>query len=129
LLHPPLLDEVGLPSAIRLYLEGFAERSKIAVTLELSPEFGRLCSVAETEIFRIVQECLTNIHRHSGSPTARIRVAHDEVEVRVEVQDEGKGLPLPPDGNLPELKAGVGIHGMRERQRTDWRGRQNDCLP
>jgi signal transduction histidine kinase len=115
LLHPPLLDEVGLPSAIRLYVEGFAERSKIAVTLEQSPEFGRLSSVAETAIFRIVQECLTNIHRHSGSPTARIRVARDEVEVRVEVQDEGKGLP--PDGNSPELKVGVGIQGMRERVR------------
>jgi PAS domain S-box-containing protein len=115
LLHPPLLDEVGLPSAIRLYVEGFAERSKIEVTLEQSPQFGRLSSVAETAIFRIVQECLTNIHRHSGSPTARIRIARDEVEVRVEVQDEGKGLP--PDGTSPGLKAGVGIQGMRERVR------------
>jgi PAS domain S-box-containing protein len=115
LLHPPLLGEVGLPSAIRLYVEGFAERSKIEVTLEQSPQFGRLSSVAETAIFRIVQECLTNIHRHSGSPTARIRIARDEVEVRVEVQDEGKGVP--PDGTSPGLKAGVGIQGMRERVR------------
>jgi PAS domain S-box-containing protein len=117
LLHPPLLDEVGLPSAIRLYVEGFAERSKIAVTLELSPEFGRLTSVAETAIFRIVQECLTNIHRHSGSSTAWIRIARDELEVRVEVQDEGKGLPLSADSQSPELKVGVGIQGMRERVR------------
>jgi PAS domain S-box-containing protein len=117
LLHPPLLDEVGLPSAIRLYVEGFAERSKIAVTLEQSPEFGRLSSVAETAIFRIVQECLTNIHRHSGSSTARIRITRDELEVRVEVQDEGKGLPVPAEGNSPGLKAGVGIQGMRERVR------------
>lgn len=117
LLHPPLLDEVGLPSALRLYVEGFAERSKIGVTLELSPEFGRLSSVAETAIFRIVQECLTNIHRHSGSPVASIRITRDEGEVRVEVQDEGKGLPQPADGNSPALKAGVGIQGMRERVR------------
>lgn len=116
LLHPPLLDEVGLPSAIRLYVEGFAERSKIAVSLELSPEFGRLSSAAETAIFRIVQECLTNIHRHSGSPTARIRIARDEREVRVEVQDQGKGLPA--SGNSSSgLKAGIGIQGMRERVR------------
>ena len=117
LLHPPLLDEVGLPSALRLYVEGFAERSKIAVTLELSPEFGRLSSVAETTIFRIVQECLTNIHRHSGSPTARIRIARDDIEVRVEIQDEGKGLPPSADDNSQGLKAGVGIQGMRERVR------------
>jgi signal transduction histidine kinase len=117
LLHPPLLDEVGLPSALRLYVEGFAERSKIAVTLELSPEFGRLSSVAETAIFRIVQECLTNIHRHSGSPTARIRIARDDIEVRVEIQDEGKGLPPSADDNSQGLKAGVGIQGMRERVR------------
>jgi PAS domain S-box-containing protein len=116
LLHPPLLDEVGLPSAVKLYVEGFAERSKIAVSLELSPDFGRLSSAAETAIFRIVQECLTNIHRHSGSPTARICVTRDEREVRVEVQDEGRGLPAPVNSSSG-LKAGVGIQGMRERVR------------
>jgi PAS domain S-box-containing protein len=116
LLHPPLLDEVGLPSAVRLYVDGFAERSKIAVTLELSPEFGRLSSAAETAIFRIVQECLTNIHRHSRSPTARISFTRDEREVRVEVQDEGRGLPTA--GNSSSgLRTGVGIQGMRERVR------------
>jgi PAS domain S-box-containing protein len=116
LLHPPLLDEVGLPSAVKLYAEGFAERSKIAVSVELSPDFGRLSSAAETAIFRIVQECLTNIHRHSGSPTARIRIARDEREVRVEIQDEGRGLPAPVNFSFG-LKAGVGIQGMRERVR------------
>ena len=116
LLHPPLLDEVGLPSAVKLYVEGFAERSKIAVSLELSPDFGRLSSAAETATFRIVQECLTNIHRHSGSRTARIRITRDEREVRVEIQDEGKGLPAPVNSSSG-LKAGVGIQGMRERVR------------
>lgn len=116
LLHPPLLDEVGLPSALRLFVDGFAERSKIAVSLELYPEFGRLSSAAETAIFRIVQECLTNIHRHSGSPTARIRITRDEREVRVEVQDQGRGLPAPVNSSSG-LKAGVGIQGMRERLR------------
>ena len=116
LLHPPLLDEVGLPSAVKLYVEGFAERSKIAVSLELSPDFGRLSSAAETATFRIVQECLTNIHRHSGSRTARIRLTRDEREVRIEIQDEGKGLPAPVNSSSG-LKAGVGIQGMRERVR------------
>jgi signal transduction histidine kinase len=101
---------------VKLYAEGFAERSKIAVSLELSQEFGRLSSAAETAIFRIVQECLTNIHRHSGSPTARIRIARDEREVRVEIQDEGRGLPAPVNFSFG-LKAGVGIQGMRERVR------------
>src|SRR5205814_9906158 len=67
LLHPPLLDEVGLSSALRLFLEGFADRSKIKVGLEIPADFGRLPAELETAIFRVVQECLTNIHRHSGS--------------------------------------------------------------
>ena len=75
LLHPPLLDEVGLSSAIRSYLEGFTERSKINVGFEIADDFGRLSRELETTIFRIVQECLTNIHRHSGSPVAKVGVA------------------------------------------------------
>src|SRR6266567_533428 len=87
LLHPPLLDEVGLSSAIRLYLEGFARRSKIKVDLQIPNDFGRLARELETAIFRIVQECLTNIHRHSGSAVARIRISRTENDVRIEVQD------------------------------------------
>jgi signal transduction histidine kinase len=116
LLHPPLLDEVGLPSAVKLYAEGSAERSKIELSLELSPDFGRLSSAAETANFRIVQECLTNIHRHSGSRTARIRMTRDQRAVRVEVQDEGRGLPAPINSSSG-LKTGVGTQGMRERVR------------
>jgi PAS domain S-box-containing protein len=118
LLHPPLLDEVGLASGLRSYLEGFTERSKIRVDLELPEDLGRLQQDSETAIFRIVQECLTNIHRHSESPVARIRIRRTDSEVSLEVEDRGKGIP-------PEKRqamdsggtAGVGIRGMRERLR------------
>ena len=113
LLHPPLLDEVGLSSALRLFLEGFEERSKIKVNLEIPIDFERLPPELETAIFRVVQECLTNIHRHSGSQVAAIRVMHDGNEVKVEVRDEGKGMPS--GGNGSYQKVGVGIQGMRER--------------
>ena len=113
LLHPPLLDEVGLSSALRLFLEGFEERSKIRVKLDIPINFERLPPDLETAIFRVVQECLTNIHRHSGSRVAAIRVTRDGSEVRVEVRDQGKGMPS--GGNGSHRKVGVGIQGMRER--------------
>jgi signal transduction histidine kinase len=118
LLHPPLLDEAGLASALRWYIRGFTERSGIKVDLELPEDFDRLPRDMETAIFRLVQECLTNIHRHSESPTAAIRINHSNGEVRIEVQDQGKGIP--PDKKLELLSAGtpgVGIRGMRERLR------------
>ena len=118
LLHPPLLDEAGLSSALRQYLEGFMERSKIEVRFECPEDFGRLHQDLETAVFRVVQECLTNIHRHSGSPVAGVRLSRSDHEVRLEVADQGKGIP-------PEKRkamdsggmAGVGIRGMRERIR------------
>ena len=113
LLHPPLLDEVGLSSGLRLFLEGFEERSKIKVNLDIPSNFERLPQELETAIFRIVQECLTNIHRHSGSRVAAIRVNRNGNEVKVEVQDHGKGMPS--GGNSSHRKVGVGIQGMRER--------------
>ena len=118
LLHPPLLDEAGLSSALRWYIDGFAERSQIKVELEFPDNFGRLSQELETAIFRVVQECLTNIHRHSGSPIAKIRIAHSEGLVLVEVEDRGKGITpeklieMDSDG-MPR----VGIRGMRERIR------------
>jgi signal transduction histidine kinase len=118
LLHPPLLDEAGLVSALRWFIEGFTERSKIRVDLDLPGDFDRLSRDLETAIFRLVQECLTNIHRHSGSAVARIRITRSADEVRVEVQDEGKGIP--PEKQSELLSAGtpgVGIRGMRERIR------------
>jgi PAS domain S-box-containing protein len=118
LLHPPLLDEVGLSSGLRLYLEGFTERSKIKVELDLPDDFGRLPQDLETTIFRIVQECLTNIHRHSGSSVAKIRITRRDSQVRVEVADRGKGMPREKRKAMDSgATPGVGIRGMRERLR------------
>jgi len=117
LLHPPLLDEAGLPSALRWYIEGFAERSKIAVQLEIDPELGRLSQEMEMTIFRVVQECLTNIHRHSGSRQAEIRLSGCSSEVCLEVRDHGKGMPSVGRNSGSQLRFGVGIQGMRERIR------------
>ncbi len=118
LLHPPLLDEVGLASGLRSYLDGFTERSKIRVDLDLPSDLGRLSQDLETAIFRVVQECLTNIHRHSASLTARITITRSDTEMTVEVQDNGRGIP--PEKRR-EMEAGgtpgVGIRGMRERLR------------
>ncbi len=118
LLHPPLLDEAGLASALRWYVEGFSERSKIDAKLDLPDEFAGLSKEMELCIFRVVQECLTNIHRHAGSPTARIRVTQAEACVRVEIEDAGKGIPTETESALgSSAHAGVGFRGMQERLR------------
>ena len=116
LLHPPLLDEVGIRPALQWYIEGFAERSKIAVDLDLPEDFGRLPREVETAVFRIVQECLTNIHRHSGSATANIRVTRSNTEVQVEVRDQGRGMPKEKISEIASSGTpGVGLRGMKER--------------
>ena len=118
LLHPPLLDEVGLSSALRLFLEGFTERSEIKVDFAFPDDFGRLSQDSETAVFRVVQECLTNVHRHSGSSVAKIRVARSNGHVRVEVEDRGKGIPPEKRVAMDSVgMPGVGIRGMRERLR------------
>jgi signal transduction histidine kinase len=118
LLHPPLLDEAGLASALRWYIEGFAQRSKIQVDLELPEDFDRLSQESETTIFRMVQEALTNIHRHSGSKLAKVRIYRSESGVRVEVEDRGKGMATEKQIELASTGTpGVGIRGMRERLR------------
>jgi signal transduction histidine kinase len=118
LLHPPLLDEAGLASALRWYVDGFVLRSKIKVALDLPEDFGRLPRESETAIFRVVQECLTNIHRHSGSPIARIRLRQRDDHVSVEIEDKGKGIPPEKQEEMNSSGApGVGIRGMRERLR------------
>ncbi len=117
LLHPPLLDEAGLPSALRWYIEGFGERSKIEVHLEIDPDLGRLSQDMEMTIFRVIQECLTNIHRHSGSKQAHIRVLGSGTEIRLEVRDYGRGMPAASNNDSPYFRYGVGIQGMRERVR------------
>jgi signal transduction histidine kinase len=116
LLHPPLLDDAGLDSAVRWFVEGFADRSKIPVDLEITADLGRLPRALELAVFRIVQECLTNIHRHSGSPNASIRIARQDGVLTLEVCDHGKGMPsrFSPDG---AVRPGVGIQGMQERVR------------
>jgi signal transduction histidine kinase len=95
LLHPPLLDEAGLVSALQWYVAGFEQRSGIKTALDLPDTIGRLPRDIETTVFRIVQECLTNIHRHSGSPTAHVVVNKTCETVIVEVSDEGRGMPAP----------------------------------
>lgn len=116
LLHPPLLDELGLPSALKWYVEGFSERSKIEVELELADDLGRLPADMETTLFRVVQESLTNIHRHAESKKASIRVYRSGKELCLEVRDYGQGMPrAASNGSL--WRSGVGIQGMEERVR------------
>jgi PAS domain S-box-containing protein len=117
LLHPPMLDESGLSSALRWYVQGLAERSGLDIDLEIAEHFERLAPEMELVIFRIVQECLTNIHRHSGSKTALIRVAREPDKICVEVQDHGKGMSQERFAEVQSRGTGVGIRGMRERVR------------
>jgi two-component system NarL family sensor kinase len=115
LLYPPLLDEVGLESALTEYVNGFAERSGVQVLLDLPVAVGRLDRDYELSLFRIVQECLTNIHRHSASKTASIRIVRDDEALLLEVRDEGKGMPPERLSEIQSRGSGVGIRGMRER--------------
>jgi PAS domain S-box-containing protein len=117
LLHPPLLDECGLASALNSYVEGLAERSHIAITLDVADNVRRLSGDMELAIFRVVQECLTNIHRHSGSQTALIRIAREGETVRTEVQDSGSGISPERLLEIQSRGSGVGIRGIRERMR------------
>jgi PAS domain S-box-containing protein len=118
LLHPPLLDEAGLPAAIRWYVERFSHRSRISVQVHLACDLGRLPREIETTIFRIVQESLTNVHRHSGSSTAEVRLLRESGRITVEICDDGKGLETKDYRTYSGLVTpGVGIQGMRERVR------------
>ncbi len=116
LLHPPLLDESGLPSALRWYVEEFSERSGTQVTLECSTAIGRFSSELETAIFRIVQECLGNIHRHARSQKATILLEANNGTACLVVKDEGQGISSEKQQELDSgVRTGVGIRGMRER--------------
>ncbi|GAB4170364.1 MAG: hypothetical protein Fur0032_09200 [Terrimicrobiaceae bacterium] len=121
LLHPPLLDEVGLAFAIRWFADGFSERTGIEVLLEVDPDFPRLDSEVETSLFRVVQEATANIYKHSGADSARITLSMLD-GVFLEISDNGKGFPpdsTPSDGSTgtPPPRLGIGMAGMRERLR------------
>jgi signal transduction histidine kinase len=120
LLHPPLLDETGVGSAISWYVQGFAERSGIRVDLDIPESLGRLPSDTETALFRVVQQSLANIHRHSGSEVARIAVNLNAERVTVEICDQGRGIAAETlEGFHSGTRlAGVGMAGMRERIRN-----------
>jgi len=117
LLHPPMLDVLGLPGALREFVEGFARRSGIEVTLDLPEDFGRLPSDLETALFRIAQESLGNIHRHSGSATARLCLRRQTGGLSLEISDAGRGIPPEKLAAISQGSGGlgVGITGMRER--------------
>ncbi|HXM24351.1 MAG TPA: response regulator [Terriglobales bacterium] len=115
LLHPPLLDEVGLLSAVRWYLDGLTERSGIVTSLEVQPaDFPRLTPDLETAIFRVIQEALTNVFRHSQANKAWITLSQQEDQVMVKVGDDGRGV----NREIEEMRPGslgIGLAGMRER--------------
>ncbi|MGB6484687.1 MAG: response regulator [Candidatus Acidiferrales bacterium] len=119
LLHPPLLDELGLPSAVKWFAQGFQQRTGICVDVDIAHDLPRLRPDVEVALFRVVQESLTNVHRYSESPTAYVRVSRDRDEFKLEVGDSGKGMQIGktkiPGADLAPL--GVGIQGMRQRIR------------
>ena len=119
LLHPPLLDECGLASAVLWYAEGFKKRSGIHLDVSIDDDLVRLTTDAETALFRVLQESLTNVHRYSGSPSAEIRIFQSGRKVHLEIVDHGKGVKAGTErssfAGAPTL--GVGIPGMRERIR------------
>lgn len=116
LLHPPLLDELGLPSALTWYIDQFSKRSGIASEEDIAKDFGRLPPDYEIAIFRIIQEALTNVHRHSGSQQVAVRLKWSADAVKVEIADRGKGIPREKQRSFATGAAmGVGLRGMRER--------------
>jgi PAS domain S-box-containing protein len=119
LLHPPMLEELGLRFALKSYVDGFAERSKITVESQIASDLGRLPQEYELSLFRIVQECLTNVHRHSKSPSALVRLSRTPQEITLEVKDNGTGINDELRSSIVSgASAGVGFRGMQERVRT-----------
>lgn len=117
LLHPPLLDEAGFTSAAHWFVDGFAKRSGIKVSLDLATDLERLPVAIETALFRVLQESLTNVHRHSGASEVEIHLHHQAETVLLEIRDFGHGIPTQLMNRLHEVgaEAGVGLAGMRER--------------
>jgi PAS domain S-box-containing protein len=117
LLHPPMLDEMGLRAALAWYVEGLKQRAGLDIHLSIDDDFPRPSREMELTIFRVIQECLTNIHRHAGSQAAYISIARDREHVLVEVRDEGRGISAEDLKRIREKGSGVGLRGMRERVR------------
>jgi len=116
LLHPPLLEELGLAGVLPWYVSGFSERSRINVSLDVPKDMGRLPRELELGLFRIVQECLTNVHRHSNSSTASISLSFANKQVRLKVEDQGMGMAATTrESGDQERTSGVGLSGIRER--------------
>jgi two-component system, NarL family, sensor kinase len=115
LLHPPLLDETGLASAIAWYTQGLAERTDLKIDFQIADDFGRIPKDMELAMFRVVQESLTNIHRHSEATDAVIRIARCNGSLSLEVSDNGKGMPPEKLAEIQSRGTGVGIRGIRER--------------
>jgi signal transduction histidine kinase len=116
LLHPPLLDEMGLQAGLRWYIDGFKEKSKIDVSVNLSENLERLPQDLELMLFRVVQEGLTNVHRHSGSTTAEISLSNSMGRLLLQIRDQGKGMSAERLSSVGGAgAAGVGLRGMRER--------------
>ena len=115
LLHPPLLDELGLAAALTWYVDGFTKRSGIAVKLAVSPNIGRVDANKEMALFRVVQESLGNVHRHSGSKTAEIRLERTAEELVLSISDAGHGFRMWGGGGNQMQSLGVGIAGMKAR--------------
>src|SRR5580692_8991703 len=117
LLHPPMLDEIGISSALSWYVQGLGERSGLTIGMRIPDNFGRLPSEMELLIFRLVQECLTNIHRHAGGKTAQIDIEREGENIHVAVEDQGGGMSPERLAEIQSRGTGVGIRGMRERVR------------
>jgi len=117
LLHPPLLDESGIAAALRWYIDGLNQRTPLKIDLSISEDFGRLPRETELAMFRIVQESLSNVLRHSGSDVAKIRIRRLDNRVTLEVEDQGRGIAAERLADINEAGSGVGVRGMRDRVR------------
>jgi signal transduction histidine kinase len=117
LLHPPMLEELGLASALKIYAEGFSQRSGVALDIEVQPDFERLPPEMEIALFRVAQESLSNILRHSNSPRARIKLVRNSA-IKLTVMDEGRGFSEGKKSRVTgDVQMGVGILGMTERMK------------